>query len=86
MKRITSLPLPMLGAMLVVVLSLVAGVNSVLTHALGQSTMAQSASEMAIKDGAIIVVGTLGAAFLVCSLIAAVKHAKHVSLGASSAA
>lgn len=84
MRRLINQRLPMLGAMLAVVLSLAAGVTSVLAHAFGQATpMAQAASAIAIKDGAIAVMGTLGAAFLVCALIAAIKHAKHVTLATS---
>lgn len=84
MRRLTNLRLPMLGAMLAVVLSLAAGVTCVLAHAFGQAApTAQVASALAIKDGAIAVMGTLGAAFLVCSLIAAIRHAKRVTLAAS---
>lgn len=87
MRRLTNLRLPMLGAMLAVVLSLAAGVTCVLAHALGQATpTVQAASAIAIKDGAIAVMGTMGAAFLVCSLITAIKHAKHVTLATSSVA
>lgn len=87
MRRLTNLRLPMLGAMLVVALSLVAGAFPALAYAVEHATIAIRSMEIsAIRDGSLAVVGALGAAFLVCSLIAALRHAKHEMLAASAAA
>ncbi|MDO4797951.1 MAG: hypothetical protein Q4A01_08025 [Coriobacteriales bacterium] len=71
MRRHTNLRLPMLGATVLVALSLVAGVCVALAHCVAAGLLA---------DVLVAVVGALGAAFLVASPITALYHAKQHAL------
>lgn len=71
MRRHTNLRLPMLGATVLVALSLVAGVFVALAHCVAAGLLA---------NVLVAVAGALGAALLVASLITVLHHVKQHAL------